>query len=74
VVAPLAETYVNALPARVEDIVYQGNVCRIRLSVLNGQDLVTNVSPCVSDSCQRGDSATVDDCRAYAWAGADASA
>jgi len=75
VLAPLAETTANAQMAQVEDIVYQGGVCRIRLSVPNGFDLVTTVSPRVSDSCTRGAEVAVawrvEDCRAYAWPGAD---
>ena len=75
VLAPSAHTYANTLTARVEDIVFQGDASRIRLSVPNGRDLVAKASPRVSDTCTRGASLAVawrrEDCRAYAWSDAD---
>ena len=69
VLAPLAAMPANALTARVEDVVYLGAASRVRISVVNGPDLVANASP--RDTYTRGDSVAVawrlEDCRAYVW-------
>src|SRR5262249_14260968 len=39
VLAPGPGAYPNTLPARVEDLIYQGDTARIRLGVLDGREL-----------------------------------
>jgi putative spermidine/putrescine transport system ATP-binding protein len=71
VLAPASGVYANALSARVEDLIYQGDTARIRLSVLDGRELVAKVPIRFADtSFKRGDTISVawqaEDCRAFA--------
>jgi len=71
VLAPASGVYANALSARVEDLIYQGDTARIRLSVLDGRELVAKVPIRFADtSFKRGDAISVawqaEDCRAFA--------
>ena len=71
VLAPASGTFANTLPARVEDLIYQGDTARIRLSVLDGRELVAKVPIRFADTgFKRGDTLSVawqaDDCRAFA--------
>jgi putative spermidine/putrescine transport system ATP-binding protein len=71
VLAPASGTYANTLAARVEDLIFQGDVARIRLSVLDGRELVAKVPIRFADTnFKRGDTITVawqaDDGRAFA--------
>ena len=71
VLAPASGSYANSLSARVEDLIYQGDTARVRLSVLGDRELVAKVPIRFADtSFKRGDSIAVawqaDDCRAFA--------
>ena len=70
VLAPAAGAYGNTLSARVEDLIYQGDTARIRLSVLDGRELVAKVPIRFADtSFKRADTIAVawqaEDCRAF---------
>ena len=70
VLAP-AGAYANILSARVEDLIYQGDIARIRLSVLDGRELIAKVPIRFADtSFKRADIIAVawqaEDCRAFA--------
>jgi len=71
VLAPAPGAYDNVLSARVADLIYQGDTARIRLSVLDGRELVAKVPIRFADtSFKRGDTISVawqaEDCRAFA--------
>jgi len=71
VLAPAPGAYDNVLSARVADLIYQGDTARIRLSVLDGRELVAKVPTRFADtSFKRGDTISVawqaEDCRAFA--------
>ena len=70
VLAP-AGAYANTLSARVEDLIYQGDIARIRLNVLDGRELIAKVPIRFADtSFKRADIIAVawqaEDCRAFA--------
>jgi len=70
VLAPAVGVYANTLSARVEDLIYQGDTARIRLSVLDGRELVAKVPIRFADtSFKRADTIAVawqaEDCRAF---------
>ena len=63
--------FANTLAARVDDLIYQGDTARIRLSVLEGRELIAKVPIRFADtSFKRGDAITVawqaEDARAFA--------
>lgn len=68
---PRVGAHANTLTARVEDLIFQGDVARIRLSVLDGQELVAKVPIRFADTnFKRGDAISVawdaEDGRAFA--------
>ena len=70
VLAPASGAYANTLPARVEDLIYQGDTARIRLSVLDGRELIAKVPIRFADmNFKRADVIPVawqaEDCRAF---------
>lgn len=69
--APAGGDYVNRLDARVEDLIFQGDVARIRLRVLDELELIAKVPIRFADTnFKRGDTIVVawhaEDCRAFA--------
>jgi putative spermidine/putrescine transport system ATP-binding protein len=71
VLGPGDGAYANTLSARVEDLIYQGDTARVRLSVLDGRELIAKVPIRFADtSFKRADTIAVawqaEDCRAFA--------
>ena len=66
--APTSGAYANTLSARVEDLIYQGDAARVRLSVLDGRELAKVPIRFADMNFKRADTIPVawhaEDCRA----------